>query len=237
MKRKLMFLIALTLITSASLTTRPVGALVCDSTTVQGNCVKYVRSQMTLPSIDLTFYTAKKSIINHRFPTVGSAAIMPAPGSNAQYGHIAMVRSVAIRSDGGLSLTIEESNWGDCAVTKRTVTPESRSIEGYFDPRYPSGQSNPKLDIASPSSGTAGLQFQVTASGSGFEASSAQGMILGGWCNSFGKCSIPNNVMPPVKSSTSLKIPVTLSSPGKYMLYIFNSASGKTSNGKPITIN
>jgi hypothetical protein len=236
MKKSLMFLIALTLTASVLLTTQPVGAFVCDSNTIQGNCVRYVRSVMTLPSIDLTFYTAKKSIINHRFPTVGSAAIMPAPGTNAQYGHIAVVRSVAIRSDGGLSLTIEESNWGDCAVTRRTVTPESRSIDGYFDPRYPSGQSNPRLDSVSPSSGTAGVQFPVTASGIGFEASSAQGMILGGWCDSFGKCSIPNNVMPS-KSSTSLKIPVTLTSPGKYMLYIFNSASGKTSNGKPITIN
>ncbi len=36
---------------------------------------------------------------------------------------------------------------------------------------------------------------------------------------------------------TTHKITVTLGSPGKYMLYIFNSAPGKTSNGKPITIN
>jgi len=236
MKRKLMFLIALTLTTSALLVTRPTKAFVCDSNTLQGNCVLYARSQVPSLPTGLTYYQAKLNIINHRFPTVGSVAVMPAPGTLAQYGHVAVVRSVAIRTDGTLQLTVQESNYGDCAISTRTVTPESRNIQGYFDPRYPSGQSSPKLDSALPSSGTAGQQFYVTAKGTGFEASSAQGMILGGWCNSFGKCSIPNNVMP-IKSSTSLKIPITLSSPGKYMLYIFNSASGKTSNGKPITIN
>jgi hypothetical protein len=236
MKRKLMFLIALTLTISALLVTQPTKAFVCDSNTLQGNCVLYARSQVPSLPTGLTYYQAKLNIINHRFPTVGSVAVMPAPGTLAQYGHVAVVRSVAIRTDGTLQLTVQESNYGDCAISTRTVTPESRSIQGYFDPRYPSGQSSPKLDSALPSSGTAGQQFYVTATGTGFEASSAQGMILGGWCNSFGKCSIPNNVMP-IKSSTSLKIPITLSSPGKYMLYIFNSASGKTSNGKPITIN
>ena len=235
MKRTLVLLVALTLTTSALLRTETANAWVCDSNTLQGNCVKYARTQVTLPTTDLTTYSAKLSIINHRFPTVGSAAIMPAPGSLAEYGHIAVVRNVALRSDGGIQLTVQESNWGDCAITTRTVTPESRNIQGYFDPRYPPGQS-PKLDFVSPSVGTAGQQFQVTATGLGFEASGAQGIILGGWCDTFGKCSIPNNVMTD-KSSTSLRIPITLTTPGTYTLYIFNSASGKTSNGKPITIN
>jgi hypothetical protein len=236
MKRAFVFLVALTIISSALLMLQPTTASVCDDTTVQGNCVKYARTQVKLPPDNLTYYQAKKNIINHRFPTVGSVAVMPAPGSLAEYGHVSVVRNVQLRADGGVSLTVQESNYGDCAITTRTVTPESRSIQGYFDPTYPSGQSSPRLDSVSPSSGTAGQQFYITATGAGFEASSARGMVYGGWCDAFGKCAIPNDVITN-KSSTSLRIPVTITTPGTYTLYIFNSAAGKTSNGKPITIN
>jgi hypothetical protein len=160
---------------------------------------------------------------------------MPAPGSLAQYGHVSVVRAVKLRSDGGVDLTVQESNYGDCAISTRPVTPESRGIQGYFDPRYPSGQSSPRIDSVSTSSGTAGQQFYITVTGAGFDASTAQGMVYGGWCDAFGKCAIPNNVIAD-KSSTSLRIPVTIGTPGPYTLYVFNSAAGKTSNGKPITI-
>jgi len=208
----------------------------CDDSTVQGNCVLYARSQVrSLPS-GLTTYQAKKNIINHRFPTVGSVAVMPAPGSLAKYGHVSVVRNVKLRSDGGIELTVQESNYGDCAISTRTVTPESRSIDGYFDPKYPSGQSSPRIESLEPTSGPAGKQFYITVKGDGFDASTAQGMVFGGWCDAFGKCAIPTDVITE-RSSTNLKIPVTIGSPGKYMLYVFNSAAGKTSNGKPITIN
>jgi hypothetical protein len=76
----------------------------------------------------------------------------------------------------------------------------------------------------------------VTASGSGFDPTTVQGVILGGWCDTFGKCAVktPQITNP---SSTSLQIPVTLNSAGTYTLYIFNQAAGKTSNGKTITVN
>lgn len=235
MKRAFIFLIALTVVSLALLLSQPTNAFVCDDNTLQGNCVKYARTQVALPQTDLTSYQAKQSIINHRFPTVGSVAVMPAPGTLAKYGHVSVVRNVKLKPDGSLELTVEESNYGDCAISKRTVTPESRTIQGYFDPTYPSGQSSPRLDAVSPSSGTAGQQFYITATGDGFEASGARGMIYGGWCDAFGKCAIPNDVITN-KSSTSLRIPVTIGTPGTYTLYVFNSSAGKTSNGKPITI-
>ncbi len=235
MKRAFVFLVALTIISSALLMSQPTNAFVCDSNTLQGNCVLYARSQVPSLPTGLTYYQAKQNIINHRFPTVGSVAVMPAPGTLAQYGHVAVVRNVVLKPDGGINLTIEESNYGDCAITTRPVTPESRGILGYFDPRYPSGQSSPRIDSVSPSSGTAGQQFYITVIGAGFEASGARGMIYGGWCDAFGKCAIPNDVITN-KSSTSLSIPVTIGTPGTYTLYVFNSAAGKTSNGKLITI-
>lgn len=235
MKRALVFVAALTVI-GLTLASKPLAnSQGCDSNTVQGNCVKYARTQVALPQTDLTYYEAKQKIINHRFPTVGSAAVMPAPGTLAKYGHVGVVRNVKLRADGGIELTVQESNYGDCAISTRTVTPESRSIQGYFDPRYPSGQSAPRIDSVDPTSGPAGKQFYITATGVGFDATSARGMVYGGWCDAFGKCAIPTDVITE-RSSTNLKIPVTITTPGTYTLYVFNSAAGKTSNGKPITI-
>ncbi len=103
MKRAFVFLTTLTMISSALLMSRPTNAFVCDDTTLQGNCVKYARTQVSLPATNLTYYQAKLNIINHKFPTVGSVAVMPAPGTLAQYGHVSVVRNVAIRPDGGLN--------------------------------------------------------------------------------------------------------------------------------------
>jgi hypothetical protein len=204
------------------------------------NCVTYARSQVRpLPS-GMTSYDEKRAKINHRFPTVGSVAIMPAPGGNAPYGHVSVVRNVEVLSDGSLRLSVEEANWRisdkEPCVSTRTITPQERNIQGYFDPKYPSGEASPRLDSVSPANGSAGKQFYITVTGDGFDAASARGMIYGGWCDSFGKCAIPTNVIKN-PSRTSLQIPITIGAPGKYTLYIFNSASGKTSNGKPLTIN
>jgi hypothetical protein len=49
------------------------------TTNIACNCVAYARSQVpSLPSIDLTSWSAKLSIINHRFPRVPSVAVIPA---------------------------------------------------------------------------------------------------------------------------------------------------------------
>lgn len=206
----------------------------CNQNTVQGNCVLYARQEVPSLPYGLTYYQDKINIINHRFPRVGSVAVMPAPGSNAQYGHVAVVRNVAVNSDGSLNLTIQESNWAGCYISTRTVTPDSANIQGYFDPNYSSGQASPRLDSLSNSTGYANQQFYITANGANFDTNSVQGIILGGWCDYFGKCSVPNNVLAN-KSSSSVQVPVTLGS-GTYRLYLYNSASGKTSNGKVITV-
>ena len=93
----------------------------------------------------------------------------------------------------------------------------------------------PRLDALSNAVGYAGQQLYVSAAGAGFDTNTVQGIILGGWCDSFGKCAVPTGAMQN-RTSTSLQIPVTLNSPGTYTLYLFNAASGKTSNGKQITI-
>ena len=232
MKTLLFVLTTLSLIGSAS----PISPLVCDDTTLQGNCVLYARSQVPSLPTGLTTFQGNLNIINHRFPRQGSVAVMPAPGSLAAYGHVSVVRQVAVRSDGGLKLTVDESNYGDCAITRRTITPEQRNIQGYFDPAYPSGQSSPKLDSVTPSNGPVGKQFIITANGSGFDSGNVQAIILGGWCDAFNKCAVPTAAITN-RSSNSIQIPVTLNSPGTYRLYVFNSGAGKTSNGKPVTVN
>src|SRR5258708_5257562 len=128
MKRAFVFVGALIAIGVTLATSQLANSQSCDSNSVQGNCVKYARSQVALPQTDLTYFQAKQNIINHRFPTVGSVAVMPAPGTLAKYGHLAVVRNVKLRSDGGIELTVQESNYGDCAISTRTVTPESRNI-------------------------------------------------------------------------------------------------------------
>ena len=213
----------------------PVNAQTCDTNSVQGNCVLYARSQVSSLPYGLTTYASKLNIINHRFPRVGSVAVMPAPGDNAPYGHVAVVRNVAINPNGTLSLTIQESNWGGCNIYTRLVTPEARNIQGYFDPAYPSGQESPRLDSLSNAVGYSGQQFYVSAAGAGFDTNTVQGIILGGWCDSFGKCAVPTSAIQN-RTGTGLQVPVTLNSPGTYTLYLFNASSGKTSNGKQITI-
>lgn len=200
------------------------------------NCVLWARSQVPSLPTNLTTYSQKLAIINHRFPRVGSVAVIYVPsGPSAPYGHLAVVRGVTINSNGSLNVRLQEANWSPCEITWRTGTPESLRIQGFFDPAYTSGAASPKLDNVSPSSGLAGVRFYTTATGFGFDPNTAQGIVLGGWCDSFYKCVVPTNVILN-RSSGSLRIPLTLGA-GKYMLYIFNSGSGKTSNGKPITVN
>lgn len=211
----------------------------CDQNTIGGNCVKYVRSVVSpMPSTDLTYLSGKMSIINHLFPTVGSVAIMPAPKPYEANGHVAVVRAVKILPNGKLSLDLQESNFGSCTVQMHyDVTTDSRNIQGYYDPRYYNSTApTPQITGMTNYNGTRGVQFNVGISGKGFDAGSVQAVILGGWCDAWGKCTIPNNVIQN-KSATSMQVPVTLNSPGTYTLYFFNQNSGKTSNGQQIIVN
>lgn len=207
----------------------------CDQNTVAGNCVLYARQEVPTLPYGLTYYSSKLNIINHRFPRVGSVAVMPVSGANSAYGHVAVVRNVAVNANGSLKVTIQESNFEGCYISSRTINPESINIQGYFDPSYPSGQPSPQISSVSNSSGYAGQQFYVSVSGANFDSGSVQGIIMGGWCDYFEKCTVPNNVLQN-KTSSGAQVPVTLGSPGTYTLYMYNPASGKTSNGKSITI-
>jgi hypothetical protein len=213
-------------------------ALMTNALTTSGvecNCVAYARTQVALPAVDLTTYSAKLAIINHRFPRVGAAAVIPSP-SFPTNGHLAVVRNVAINADGSLTVTLQEANWTACKITTRSGKPENLNIQGYFDPTYPAGSASPRLDKLSVTSGSAGRQFSTTASGGGFDANSTQAMLFGGACNAFGKCVVPNSVMTS-RSSSSLTVPLTINTRGTYTLYFFNPISGKTSNGKTIVVN
>lgn len=67
----------------------------------------------------------KRKVINTTTPEVGAVAIMPTVGF---YGHTANV--IAKNPDG--TITIQEANYKDGKVTRRTGTPEELKIEGYF---------------------------------------------------------------------------------------------------------
>lgn len=200
------------------------------------NCVSYARSQVpSIPtSVNLSSYDNKVRIINHRFARTGSVAVINV-GNNG-IGHVAVVRNVAVNFDGSLQLTLQEANWEKCKVTYRTGTPIGLKVEGYFDPTYTWGTAHPKLGSLSPTSGPTGGKWWTTAIGSGFDQYNTQAILLGGsWCTTFAKCVIPNDVMTS-KSSSSMRVPLTINGRGSYTLYFFNPTTGKTSNGKPISI-
>jgi len=67
----------------------------------------------------------KRKVINTTTPQVGAVAIMPTVGF---YGHTANV--IGKNPDG--TITIQEANYKDGKVTRRTGTPEELKIEGYF---------------------------------------------------------------------------------------------------------
>lgn len=205
------------------------------------NCVLWARSQTTSLPTGMTTYSEKVSKINQLFPTVAtnpnsSVAIIRVPsGSSSQYGHVAVNRSVEVQSDGSLKIKIQEANWTSCTIGYRTGTLEALNVTGFFDPRYTSGSAHPKITSPTSTTGTAGRQFVISVNGSGFESNSMKAVILGGSCTTFDRCQVPTSVITN-RTSTTAKIPVTLGR-GTYRLYIFNSSSGKTSNGITVTAN
>jgi hypothetical protein len=211
------------------------------ATTACVQCVTYARGIVPTLSSGLFTLSDKKATMNSLFPrgnglkTTDAVAVIDAGTAE---GHVAVVTGVQVNSDGSLTITISEENWKGCnIIDTRTGTPEALRVLGYFDPAYPSGQSYPKIMSPSSASGVRGQQFWVSLSGIGFDATSMRGVLLGGtYCTTFTACQIPSDLIAN-KSSSSAKVPLTIGSPGTYRLYIFNSASGKTSNGIKININ
>jgi hypothetical protein len=202
------------------------------------NCVLWARSQTTSLPTGMTTYTEKLSKRNHLFPTVGSnpnSGVAIIQVTNSQYGHVAVNRAVTVQSDGSLSLRVQEANWSPCAITYRTGTMEALKVQGFYDPRYASGDTYPRISSPTSISGPAGTQFWISIAGSGFQSASMRAVILGGsYCTTFDRCQVPTNVITN-RTSTTARIPVTLGT-GNYRLYIFNSSQGKTSNGIPVHV-
>lgn len=100
-------------------------------------CVIFARSQVSSLPYGLFSYQDKLDIINDRRPRVGSVAIIRVRrGSNAQYGHVAVVVGVT-----DTSITLSEANWKQGYRQYRRATGESLrdaerqlDIVGYFRP-------------------------------------------------------------------------------------------------------
>ena len=104
------------------------------------NCVLFLRYDMkiALPRINLTTWTAKKSIVNvSGSPRSGDVAIIRIPrGTSATDGQVAQVRSVT-----STSITVLEANYRAGKVTMRQATGTNLAdaaaqlnIYGYFRP-------------------------------------------------------------------------------------------------------
>lgn len=203
-------------------------------------CVWYARSKVPLLPYGLNTYNDKEAIINHLFPQGdgGSMSSVAVHKINGDVGHVSVVTGVRVLNDGNLRVYITEKNYSPCAVTTRDGTMEALKITGYFDPRYYNQpRSFPNIARATYPSVSAGTHFTLTITGSGFDTNSMQAILLGGnYCKTFTSCVIPNNHLID-KSSSGVKVPLTINSPGKYRLYIFNANQGKTTFGHPLTIN
>ncbi|MCC6743721.1 MAG: CHAP domain-containing protein [Acidobacteria bacterium] len=197
------------------------------------NCVLYARCRVPSLPGPLNTHQQKLDIINHQFPRVGSVAVHNINTSGA--GHVSVVTAVAIRTDGNLDVTVTEANYQSCRITSRTGTPSSLKIAGYFDPAYSSGQSHPTLGSASPSRLTATRQTFVTLSGTNFPTADAQVMIFGGSCMSWGSCVVPRSSLQNV-TSTRLVVPLTLNTRGTFHVYVYSPSTGKTSQGRKLTV-
>ncbi len=99
-----------------------------DRSDTRGNCVRYARARVPLPEIDLTYWRAKKSIINRYVPTPGSVAVMNI--GDPRIGHLAVVEQV--HGDG--TITVREANNPTAGIRARRGTPGSMRIEGYYRP-------------------------------------------------------------------------------------------------------
>jgi hypothetical protein len=125
----------------SSNTLRPLSVVIgpiynaCTTSANASNCVKYVRCLAPwLPSIDLTTFVAKKSLINSSVPVVGAVAVIQVSGQFAINGHLAYVTAVNRDARGQIStITISESHYVYTAgFDMRTDAPQSLHVVGYI---------------------------------------------------------------------------------------------------------
>lgn len=195
-----------------------------------------------VPSLPNGLWTIndKKAIINHLFPqgNGGQMSSVAVHDIGTTAGHVSVVTGVSVRTaDGNLQVYITEKNYSAyCTISTRNGTMEALKIVGYFDPRYSVPSSFPNIISAANTSAPATVPFTVSINGSGFDPGSIQAVILGGsYCTTFTSCQIGNGSLTN-KTGSSVNVPLTLNVAGKYRLYLFNTSSGKTTFGQPITI-
>lgn len=196
------------------------------------NCVSFARSQVSKLPTGLTTWSGKLGVINHLFPRVGAVAVIDVGDDT---GHVAVVENVNVASDGSLKVSIVESNFTKCQITRRTGTIDAFRIRGFYDPGFSNGSSFPRIDGVSISSVRAGQSFSADFTGSGFDSQSVRAIVLGGWCDSFSKCVVPTGSITN-RSSSRVTVPMVLNQTGTYTVYLFNANNGKSSNGVKIRV-
>lgn len=193
------------------------------------NCVDYARQFVPLPR---NLFTAadKHAIINSKFPRPGIAAIY-------DFNHVSAVTNVEVSGDGEVIVTIKEANNPTCTIGSRRGTLSQLKIKGFYDARFPVGNTPPQVIPGTAITGSAGRQIVTTIYGDGFDPASVQLVLLGGsYCGTtWGRCSVPTSAIQN-RTTRSLTIPLTINSTGRYTLYVFNTRDGRSSNGIPVTI-
>lgn len=214
------------LFTSPLLLTSPEAVAAQEDT--RCNCVLFARQHVRSLPTGLYDENDKHRIINSMFPRPGTVAIF-------QYNHVAVVRNVEMQADGSLEVVIDEANYIPCRYGSRRGPLAALRIVGFFDPRFRAGDAPPRVRETHLTA-YAGREFKAHISGSGFDPDSVKVVLLGGdYCKTWGRCSVPTSVITNL-SSNSLAAPLTVNSPGKYSLYVFNERDGRSSNAIRLTI-
>ena len=193
------------------------------------NCVLYARQRVPALPSGLFNTEDKRRIINSMFPRPGTVAVF-------SYNHVAVVTNVQIDSDGSLVISIDEANYRPCQFGSRRGKMSDLQIVGFFDPRFNPGDMPPQVRPGSTLNGPTGRQFMANISGTGFDPQTVQLVLMGGnYCNTWGRCVVPTSVISN-RTRGTLSGPLTINSPGRYSLYVFNSRDGRSSNAIQLTI-
>jgi len=123
---------------SSNLISRANGVESIGASGSHNGCVNYARGYNSGPEIALWTQDSKRKAINSRTPLAGSMAMMPGAGP---YGHVAIVE--AVNNDG--TITVREADYKQGQVTRRTGTPQSLGIEGYFSSENSNSKAVSKL--------------------------------------------------------------------------------------------
>lgn len=223
-KMKLLYLIPTVFLASVPF---PIASLAQDDD--RCNCVLYARQSVRSLTYNLHTSTNKHRIINSMFPRPGAVAIFG-------FNHVAVVTATQVDRDGAIIVSIDEANFRPCDIGSRRGKLSDLQIVGFFDPRFSPGNTPPRVQTGTTINSSARRQINASISGEGYDPHSVQLVFLGGdYCTIWGRCTVPTSVISN-RTTTSLTGPLTINSPGRYSLYVFNSRDGRSSNAIPVTI-